>query len=284
MSSTAAAEGAKGPAFATFWHGKLEPIAYGCLASFAQAGAGLRVYGYDAEVDLPRGVDWADARDICPDPTMLTRYRVAGKPSLATFADMFRYKMIAATGRCWVDADILCLKRPDVLSGPILFGCQSNPYGEFLVNNAVLKLPPAHPLLRALIEKADAAIDIEGSWGAIGPFLLTELVAQQQLEHCARDSFAFYPIEPDDFWKLLSPACRDAVEVATARSTFLHLWGEMFERAAYDKNICPPEGSFLYEMFARAGTLHRFQRIYKARELAALLAGIVLEGDFLDHK
>jgi hypothetical protein len=284
MSSTPAGEGVKSPEFATFWHGRLDPVAYGCLASFAQAGADLRVYAYNAEIDLPPGVGRADARDICSDPTLLTRYRVAGKPSLATFADMFRYRMIAATGRCWVDADIVCLKPPDDLTDPILFGCQSNPYNQFLVNNAVLKLPPAHPLLRALIQRADAAMDIDGSWGAIGPFLLTELVAQQQLEHCARDSFAFNPIEPDDFWKLLSPARREAVAEATAPSTFLHLWGEMFERAAYDKNVCPPEGSFLHEMFARAGTLHRFRRIYDARELGALLTPMVPESDFLGHR
>jgi hypothetical protein len=284
MSSTPVGEDAKAPEFATFWHGRLDPVAYGCLTSFAKAGAALRVYGYDPEIDLPPGVDWADARSICPDQTLLSRYRVAGKPSLATFADMFRYRMIAATGRCWVDADILCLKRPDDLSQPILFGCQSNPYGEFLVNNAVLRLPPAHPLLRALIHRADAAIDVDGLWGAIGPFLLTELVAQQHLEHCARESFAFYPIEPDDFWKLLSPTCRDDIAVATAPSTFLHLWGEMFERAAYDRNVCPPEGSFLHQMFARAGTLHRFQRIYEARELGALLAAIIPESNFLGHR
>jgi hypothetical protein len=284
MSSTPAGEATKNPEFATFWHGRLDSVSYACLASFAQAGADLRVYGYDANIDLPPGVDWVDARDICPDQTLLTRYRVAGKPSLATFADMFRYNMIAATGRCWVDADIVCLKRPDELSDPILFGRQSNPYNEFLVNNAVLNLPPAHPLLRALIQRADAAIDIDGSWGMIGPFLLTELVTQQQLEPCARDSFAFYPIEPDDFWKLLSPACLDAMAVATVSSTFLHLWGEMFERAGYDKNVCPPEGSFLYEVFARAGTLHRFQRIYQPRELSALLSGIVSESGFLGHR
>jgi hypothetical protein len=271
---------AKTPDLATFWHGRLDPISYSCLASFAHAGARLSVYSYDDKIDLPPGVEWADARRICPDQSLLSRYLAAGKPSLAKFADMFRYRMIRKTGCCWVDADIVCLARPDFSRDEIVFGLQSNPYGEILVNNAVLKLPPAHPLLEALNRKAEEAVDIDQSWGAIGPFLLTELVLRQGIEGSARQSFAFYPIEPDDFWQMLSPAWRGRVAATTRQSLFLHLWGEMFERSAYDRNIAPPAGSFLHEMFERAGTLQRFQRAYDGDELAALLAVRLPVGEF----
>ena len=63
---------AKTPEFATFWHGPLKPLAYSCLASFPHVGARLRVYSYD-EIALPSGVEAADARRICPDPSLLSR-------------------------------------------------------------------------------------------------------------------------------------------------------------------------------------------------------------------
>jgi hypothetical protein len=271
---------AKAPEFGTFWHGPLDAMTYTCLASFAHVGADLCVYAYDHEIDLPAGVDWTDARQICPDETLLSRYLTDGKPSLAKFADMFRYKLIRETGCCWVDADIVCLRKPDALRDEILFGRQSNPYGEILINNAVLRLPSTHPLLSELIQDAEDVVDVDQKWGAIGPFLLTELAVRQGIAHCARDFFSFYPIEPDDFWKMLSPAHRDSVAVATEHSIFLHLWGEMFGRSAYDKMASPPVGSFLHEMFQRIGTLHRFERVYGERELGDLMAEWVSRDDF----
>ena len=58
-----------------------------------------------------------DARAICPDETFTRRFIANGKPSIATFADMFRYRMIQETGCCWVDADILCLRKPSFGDG-----------------------------------------------------------------------------------------------------------------------------------------------------------------------
>jgi hypothetical protein len=272
--------GAAKSEFATFWHGPLDAMAYSCLASFPAVGAELCVYSYDDRLAPPPGVGLADARRICPDQTLISRYFALGKPSLAKFADMFRYKLIRDTGCCWVDTDVICLQKPDMARDPIVFGSQSNPYGQMLINNAVLKLPPDHPLLKDLIAKAEDAVDIDQKWGAIGPFLLTELVVQRGIERDARPSEAFYPVEPDDFWRLLLPKCRDRMAVSTQRSTFLHLWGEMYKRCVYDMSACPPAGSFLHEIFDRLGTTHRFDRIYGEQELSGILAGWVHENDF----
>jgi hypothetical protein len=234
-------------------------------------GAALRLYSYDETIDAPRGVEVANARTICPDETLVHRYLAGGKPSLASFADRFRYQMIRQTGECWVDADMVCLKRPDLTSDAFVFGLQSNPYGEVLINNAVLRLPPDHPVLTALIERALACADVDQSWGAIGPFLLTKLAVVGGIAPLARKSSDFYPIEPDEFWKFLLPAYRGDVATAVQQSTFLHLWSEMFERSGYDKSACPPAGSFLHEIFERVGTLNRFGRIYDERELVGII-------------
>ena len=51
---------------ATFWHGRLDPISYSCLASFARAGANLSVYSYDDKIDLPPLSPGANVTVIAP--------------------------------------------------------------------------------------------------------------------------------------------------------------------------------------------------------------------------
>jgi hypothetical protein len=269
------------PEFATFWHGPLSPLAYTCLASFPHVGARLRVYSYDMEMALPGGLERADARQICPDESLLRRYLAGGKPSLAAFADMFRYKMIRATDCCWVDADIFCLKKPDISDATIVFGRQPEAYGQALINNAVLKLPRDHPVLIELIRRAEGAVDIDQSWGAIGPFLLTELAEKQGIGACARAPFHFYPVDPDQFWKPLLPACCDEIAVHAKGSTFLHLWSELYVRSGYDKSLAPPAGSFLGGMIARVGTRDKFAGVYDEQALESLVARWISDRDHL---
>lgn len=263
---------AAAPQFATFWRGPLDAITYGCMASFAHVGAALRVYAYEDRRDAPPGVEWADARAVCPDELLLQRYLFEGKPSIAAFADMFRYTMIRETGCCWVDADILCLQEPDFAGEEIVFGRQPEFRGELVINNAVLKLPADDPTLNQLVAKAESAVDVDQTWGAIGPFLLTEIATRNGIDRFAREFHHFYPIEPDSFWKLFLPACRDEVAEAARQATFLHLWGELIARSGYDRSACPPAGSFLHEAFARLGALDRFARVCEAGEVEAVMA------------
>ena len=167
--------------FGSFWHGPLNPFAYACLASFPLVGASLRLFSYDPQLELPPGVRLDDARAICPDESLTRRFIANGKPSIATFADMFRYRMIQQTGCCWVDTDVLCLSRPAFENDRFVFCRQADAVGTSLVNNAVLKLPPDHPALTELLATAEASIDIDQKWGAIGPFLLTPVLAKYDL-------------------------------------------------------------------------------------------------------
>ena len=257
--------------FASFWHGNLNPFAYACLASFAKAGANLTVFSYDSALDLPPGVRLADARTISPDELLIQRFLANGKPSVATFADFFRYRMIGKTGRCWVDTDILCLSRPAFANGGFIFCRQADAVGTSLVNNAVLRLPPSHPALRDLIAAAEAAIDVDQKWGAIGPFLLTPVLAEHGLAGRALDPHVCYPVEPEQFWKLFLPAYRDWAIGATRGATFVHLWSEAIAWSGYDFWACPPAGSYLSEAFGRAGALQRFRRVATEDEVVRLM-------------
>jgi len=258
--------------FATFWQGPFPAMAHACLASFPAFGARLRLYSYDIRIEAPPGAEVADARGICPDVSLPGRYFAGGKPSLATFSDRFRYELLRQTDCCWVDADILCLRKPDFGGEPVVWGRQAEAHGKALINNAVMKLPRDHPVLIDMLARARAAVDVDLSWGAIGPFLLTDVAEAHGVYASARQPEAFFPIAPDDFWRPLLPRWRESVETAVASSTLLHLWSELLRRRGYDLDVGPPEGSYLYAAFERLGALDRFARIYDESELVELLA------------
>jgi hypothetical protein len=258
--------------FGSFWHGTLNPFAYACLASFPEAGASLRVYSYDPRLDLPRGVRLEDARAICPDESFTRRFIANGKPSIATFADMFRYRMIRDRGYCWVDTDILCLRKPAFGADDAIFCRQADAVGTSLVNNAVLRLPPWDPAVAELVAKSEAAIDVDQRWGAIGPFLLTPVLIEHGLSERALDSQVCYPIEPEQFWKLFLPSYRDWAVEASRGATFVHLWSEAIVWSGYDFWACPPAGSYLHEAFQRVGALPRFRRVASEDEVLRLMA------------
>jgi hypothetical protein len=265
--------------FASFWHGVLNPFAYACLSSFPQAGASLRVFSYDPRLELPPGVRLADASAICPDETLTRRFIADGKPSIATFADMFRYRMIQETGCCWVDSDMLCLREPAFGNEGFMFCRQADAVGTSLVNNAVLRLPPRSPALAELVATAEAAIDADQKWGALGPFLLTPVLEKHGLYERALDPYVCYPIEPEQFWKLFLPSCREWVEAAARGATFVHLWSEAIAWSGYDFWTCPPAGSYLHGAFGRAGALQRFHRVATEGEVLRLMAAQIAESE-----
>ena len=265
--------------FASFWHGALNPFAYACLASFPKAGASLSVFSYEPGLDLPAGVRLADARAISADETLIRRFIAGGKPSIATFADMFRYRMIQKTGLCWVDADILCLSKPAFGHDGFVFCRQADAVGASLVNNAVLRLPPTHPALAELVATAEAAVDVDQRWGAIGPFLLTPVLTKHGLAGHALDSHVAYPIEPEQFWKLFLPGYRDWADGATRGASFVHLWSEAIVWSGYDFWTCPPAGSYLHEAFGRLGALPRFRRVATEDEVLRLMAAPIAESE-----
>ena len=261
--------------FASFWHGgPLNPFAYGCLASFPAAGARICLYSYDESLEVPPGVRLEDARSICPDDSQVRRYIVDGKPSIATFADMFRYRMIRETGCCWVDADLVCLTKPAFASEPYVFCRQADAVSTLLVNNAVLRLPRSEPALAELVATAESVIDVDQKWGAIGPFLLTPVLEKHGLYDKALDPHVCYPIEPEQFWKPFLPSYRAEVEAALAGATLLHLWSEAIRWSKYELSACPPVGSYLQDCFRRVGALDRFSRTADEDEVRRLMPQI----------
>jgi hypothetical protein len=270
---------ADGCEFASFWHGPLNPFVYACLASFPRAGVRLRLYSYDLALDLPPEVRLEDARRICPDESLVRRYIANGKPSIATFADMFRYTMIQKTGSCWVDTDFICLTNPSFAGGAYIFCRQADAVSTLLVNNAVLRLPPSEPALEELVATAEAAAGVDQKWGALGPFLLTPVLTKHGLYQRALDPHVCYPIEPEQFWKLFLPSYRDRVAKALDGASLLHLWSEAIVWSGYDFTTCPPEGSYLHDCFRAVDALNRFSRACDEEEVRSLMAQQIADSE-----
>jgi len=255
--------------YATFWQGPLPPLIAACLASFPAQGLGLTLFAYAPIPALPNGVQLCDAREILPDPALIARYRVAGQSSLATFADRFRYEMLAQTDLCWVDSDMIAL-RPLPPDAPWIWGRQPEAKGKALINNAVLRLPQGHPVLRAMLAHAQAAEGQDIGWGQIGPFLLTDIAEAEGVDASASPPSRFFPVAPDDFWRLFDPSSFERVAEAAAPADMLHLWSELLRRIVYDFTAAPPPGAYLHALFADIGVLDRFTRVYAWDEIAAL--------------
>jgi hypothetical protein len=258
-------------AFGTFWTGELDPISYSCLASFPHLGMQLRLYSYDCDMEVPDGVSLRDAREIVDTPGLMDRFIVDGRPSASKFSNYFRYVMIQKTGLCWVDCDVLALRKVDFFSESSLFARQKDGPGFKQLNGAVLRFSPDHPMLIELIDRARAGADVSTGWGVLGPTLITEMAQKHGIFHLARPKEDFYPIRGREFWKPLLTAYRKDTERAIQGATFLHLWHEMYRKSGYQKDVAPVAGSFLHEMFRRLGTLGRFSRVYEGQELRSLL-------------
>lgn len=252
--------------YATFWKGPLSLMSKMSFASFVELNIPLTVYTYDPELYLPVGIEVKDAREIIPDKSLMSRYIVMGHPSPARFANLFRYEMLRQTELCWVDADIICKKTPQLDAESIIFGRQQNA-GDHAFNNAVLKFPNDHPVLTELIQEAKKGVDIDAKWGTIGPSLLTKLIRKHDLRSLAKKQYEFYAIPPGQYWKMLLPEYKDELLKKTRDSTFIHLWNEMFKVNSYDFTLGPPIGSFLHDHYTRLIKDNDYQKFHDSNAI-----------------
>ena len=129
------------PEIGALWIGpRLSILEQLCLKSFADMGHPLTLYTYGELENPPEFAEIRDAREVWDDDVVIVH---EGRGSPAVHSDIFRVKMIAATGKIWVDADAYCLKPFETKDG-YLVGLQKP--GQ--ANNGVLALPPDSPTLR----------------------------------------------------------------------------------------------------------------------------------------
>jgi hypothetical protein len=230
--------------FQSFWYGEHLPrFAKACISSFLDHGFEYHLYAY-RNYDLPSGAKLCDASVILPESEVFYYRNPDGSNrSVAGFANLFRYLLLARNGGWWVDTDVLCLCS-DIPEREVFFGRED----ANLVGTAIMRVPAGHPLIVEAARRAhEAGKDL--FWAQTGPLLITELLHQMGLfEHAAPPSVA-YPNGPKDYLLATASAGYDRLIATTRGSVFLHLWHEMF-RFDQDQSINLPEpGSFLADKF-----------------------------------
>lgn len=252
-----------------FWHGsaltRLERL---CMTSFAANGHTLRLHVYDELVDVPAGVELADAELVLPRHLL---FRDEKSGSLAAFADWFRYRLLLEYGGIWADTDVVCL-RPFDYTDTEIYGWMD----QTVINNAVLGLPRNHPLAAWMAECCERpnrflpydslrvrrrkvqrllAGNRRGNikWGEYGPDGLTQAARHFGVHVKALPFWHFYPIHYLNWRTVFDDSLRDNPDIlGTSRA--LHLWNEMTRRApGFDKNGRFASCSIFEQLCARYG-------------------------------
>ena len=246
--------------FGSFWLGRrLSALDAACLESITRRGHRLRLYVYEAVENIPDSVETADASTIV-DRDQVSRFLVDGRPNLTHFTDLFRYKMFERDPRIWVDTDVLMLDGSFDYSRNLLLARES----EKGLCNAVMYIGPGQSALPELIKRTLEKRDVNLRWGETGPMLLTKLFSREEIECLSAPKNTFFPIDVNEFWKVLLPEYAAECETACSGSAAIHLWNNVVDRLGYWKDLLPPEGSFLNRRLTRDGADKFFRDVYPA--------------------
>lgn len=247
------------PEFATFWSGQgMTAFELACLSSFVRHGYAVTVYGYEAVHDLPDGVSFQRADDIV-DRRFVDAFLIKGRPSLSHFSDLFRYRLFQNTRAVWIDSDMYLLRPFDLTLPPTLLAREDTD----TLCGAIMRLDSANPALTQLVERTEAVAGRNLEWGETGPRLLTAVFGAEALAQ----SFGpdrFFPVHYDDFWKVLLPEFSDECRASCRDGYTLHLWNNIVTKVGVWKDVLPPEGSYLHQVFTDDGLGGLFQGTFPA--------------------
>lgn len=248
-----------------FWHGRdftrLEVLS--CL-SWMSLGHHVALHCYDTIHNVPRGVTRHDAGDTLPRATLFVHKE---RGSIAPFANLFRYSILADHDVIWSDTDIIALREPP--QKRYLFGWQDHD----LINNAVLAYPNHSPLAEALLDialhphrlrrgdtprralqklrrTAQGADPGNIFWGETGPTALTTQLRRLGLQDHACDVTTFYPVHYNQWERIFLPITEDPCYLINSSST-LHLWQEKLRRLSIDTNAQFPTDSLFERLWRR---------------------------------
>lgn len=118
---------------ATLWlGGPLGALEKLCLSSFVVRGHRVVAFTFDPALEVPDGVETADAAEIWPLDTDLLR-----RTGASYIADIWRLHLMQQTDFIWIDTDAFCW-RDVTLSDAYLLGWY---HGGHHVNTGVLRVP-----------------------------------------------------------------------------------------------------------------------------------------------
>ena len=235
-----------------FWYGfPLSLYNMACLTSFVRQGFEVMLHSFDRTVKVPEGVTVVDARALGDPDEIWNRVQGGQKGSLASFSNIFRYRLLARSPGWWFDTDLVCLV-PATAFADLAKTCPGITVGwesEGRLNGAVMGITDpeiARDLERMAVEKGGVV-----PWGSIGPGLITEYLDAHRERFQILDRRAFYPLSYTEVDRFFDPDQANACEEAARNSLCLHLWNEIITRMDIPKDILPPQGSFLGDVLAQ---------------------------------
>jgi Glycosyltransferase sugar-binding region containing DXD motif len=238
--------------FQTVWVGpRLSALERLSLTSFLHHGHDVHLYTYEPVEGVPEGVRCFDAREILGEDRVFRHGPEAGPDamgSLATWSDLFRYKLLRERGGWWFDADVTCL-RPFDFRQSFCFGR----HDESLVATTVMHVPKNSELMKVLVERAEAKVS-KGAlkWLDIGAPLFTEAVAECGLERFVLAAPALDAVPWQRALDLLEEDPGGALWSRLDGSYAVHFCNDLIRRNGLDKD----------EQFAATSVFERLKRQY----------------------
>ena len=204
--------------FQSFWAGgSLTPYEMLCLRSFIDRGHTFDLYTFEPSLSVPAGVRIRNAADILPPEEFFVYEDGPGKGSPAAFANLFRYKLLTEKGGWWVDTDVVCLSS-DIPDFTEFFAAED----DTLINVAILRFPPRHPLMIRCLDEA-RRMGRAVRWGDTGPFLFTRTVNELGYQDRTLPTEICYSLHHYRATDILRPSrCAGLIEQMKS-SLFVHL-------------------------------------------------------------
>lgn len=162
---------------ASLWIGdRLHYLNQLCLKSHLRHGHPVTLYCTDPVPNAPEGVVIRPAGEIMPIDRALVQ-----ETSASFLSNVFRYRMIRATGAIWIDCDAFCHRPfPDgwewIFAGHGLRGA---------LNCGVVGLPQDCALMDRLLDYYDRLPDYAPWWGRRQREQMDKLTAKGRLSHAA---------------------------------------------------------------------------------------------------
>jgi hypothetical protein len=232
--------------FGSLWvGGPLTKIQEISLASFVFYGHEITLYVYDDSIQVPLGVNKADAREVLPEDDLFLV-----ENSYAGFSDVFRYNMINKTGLVWVDADTICLSNDWSFKDNIFASIELDGPHQSVVGG-VLSLKQNSEILKYLIESVNHVDKEKMVWAELGPKLLDKAFKHFEYMNYAYDWQVFLGIKFEDWNVLWDPESLNEVLNLYSTSKCISVYNQMCTRAGINKNVLP-EGSamdYFYNKF-----------------------------------
>ena len=136
----------------------------------------------------------------------------------------------------------------------------------------MLRINREDPRLQQMIERCETMMGKSLVWGQTGPRLLTNLFAQELQSGACLGPERFYPIDFNDFWKVLLPEYLEECQTLTKSAYGVHLWNNLLESLGLWKRFAPPVGSYLHQQIELGSALTFFDGAYDLTPMRQLVS------------